>query len=107
MKPIIIISEQEWWRFVVDELATIKETVLTIQSKQEEFMGQVFTDLEALRVALNDATNALAARIEALAPLIKNSMTDEEVEQVKMGFAKIVTDLNVIAADPADPVPNP
>ena len=102
---IIIVSEQEWRRYVVEELAAIKSTVLQIQQKQEVFMGQVFTDLEALRTALDAATTALAAKLAALEAQITNSMTDEEVATLKEGFKEIEDSLKAMAADPADPVP--
>lgn len=71
----------------------------------ETIMGQLAQDFEALRVAMNDATNTVAARIDRLTAGIKNSMTDEEVAALKAGFQAESDRLNTLGQDPVNPVP--
>lgn len=81
--------------------------LVIIEGKEDQIMSQVAQDFESLRVALNDATNAVAAKIATLTASITNSMTDAEVASLKAGFGAVATQLNALAADASDPVPEP
>lgn len=65
----------------------------------------VASDLTALTKAVDDATNAVAARIDRLAASIKNSMTDAELQTVKDGLAAESARLTTLGQDPQNPVP--
>src|SRR5262245_1551041 len=79
----------------LDEILLI---VQHIKQKQEEFMGQVFTDLDSLRQAIDAATNAVAQKIADLSSKTTNSMTDAEVAQIKADLQAEVDRLNALAA---------
>jgi predicted nucleic acid-binding Zn-ribbon protein len=96
---------ESWEVYLIREIAAIKTKVEEIDRKVDTFMGQVFTDLEALRVAINEATNAVAQKISDLSGQISNSMTDEEVANLKAGLQTEIDRLNALAANPQDPVP--
>ena len=67
-----------------------------------ENMHQDYLDLAK---KIDQATNAVAARIAALSDKVKNSMTDEEVAEVKAAFQAEADRLTVLAKDPSDPIP--
>jgi hypothetical protein len=63
-------------------------------------------DFEDLRVAVNDATNMIAARIQVLLEkLTAGGMSAMEEEEVRAGLQVAVEQLKVLGADPVDPVP--
>lgn len=70
-------------------------------------MVDVAKDFEALRVALDEATNGVALKIDELRSGITNSMTDQQVADLKAGFGEIAEKLTALASDPEDPVPTP
>lgn len=65
----------------------------------------VADDLKADIAALNDATNLVAANITNLAAKIKNSMSDEEVADIRAQLAAEASRLSTLAVDPTNPVP--
>jgi hypothetical protein len=87
-------------------LDSISLKLITIEGKEDILMANVAQDFEALRVALDDATNAVATKIATLTSSIKNSMTDAEVANLKSGFGAVKDTLNALAASPSDPVPS-
>jgi archaellum component FlaC len=87
-------------------LKQILERLEGIERKEDKLMVNVAKDFEALRVALDTATNSVAAKIDELRAGITNSMTDQQVADLKAGFGAISERLTELASDPADPVPN-
>jgi len=75
--------------------------------KEEQHMTQVAQEFEALRVALDEATTAVGVKIDALKAQIDTNMTPEEVATVKAGLQTEIDQLKGLAANPADPVPDP
>ncbi len=65
-------------------------------------LSQEFLDLNK---KIDDATNAVATRITNLQGQIKNSMTDDEVANVKAGMQAEIDKLTALGKDPANPVP--
>jgi len=88
-----------------DALAGLTARVTALERKVGEHMATVAQDLEALRAALDDATNKVAAEIATLKGQVKNSMTDAEVTALKAGLQASADRLNGLAADPMNPVP--
>lgn len=63
-------------------------------------------DFDTLLTAVNDATNAIAARIQKLLDIIAaGGMTDAEEAQVKAGLEAAITQLQALGQDPQNPVP--
>ena len=81
-----------------DEMLTLLRAI----KAQGERMHQELIDLAA---KIDEATNAVAARIDRLSARIKNSMTDEEVAQVKAALGAEVARLTDLGKDPNNPVP--
>jgi len=86
---------------VVKQLARIGDALMALKD-----------ELEALRVALNDATNQVAARIAALKTQVLDllnsptTITSADATAVEAGFQAEITRLTGLAADPANPVPS-
>ncbi len=70
-----------------------------------DYLMALSQDLKDLTKAIDDATNKVAARIDALAAKISNSMTDAEVAEVKAGLQAEVDKLTALGQDPDNPVP--
>lgn len=63
-------------------------------------------DFDALLAAVNDATNKIAARIQALIDKQNaGGLTAEEEEAVKAGLEAEVAKLQALGADSTNPVP--
>ena len=67
----------------------------------------VASDLADLKTSLDTATNLVAAEVTFLQSQIKNSMTDQEVADVKAGFKAVADRLTLIGSDPNNPIPAP
>jgi CRISPR/Cas system-associated protein Csm6 len=78
------------------------DEVLIRLKKMEASMHE---DFLALAAQIDTATNAIAARLTANSQLIKNSMTDAEVAQVKTAFQADIDRLTALGKDPNNPVP--
>ena len=76
-----------------------------LERKVDLLMATVKQDFEALRQAIDDATNQVAARIDRLSQGIRNSMSDQEVAELKAGFKAEVDRLTLLGQDPQNPVP--
>lgn len=63
------------------------------------------TDITDLIGQMNDATNAVGARIAALVAQIATGMSQADVDTIKAAFQTEVSNLQVLAADPNNPVP--
>ena len=63
-------------------------------------------DLKDLTKKIDDATNKIAARIDALMSRLTNSLTDTELADIKSGFQAEVDKLTALGSDPANPVPS-
>lgn len=70
-----------------------------------DILMAISQDLKDLTAKIDDATNKVAARIDALASKVTNSMTDAEVAEVKTGLQAEVDRLTTLGQDPANPVP--
>ena len=85
---------------VVKQLARIGDGLMVLKD-----------ELEALRVALNDATNQVAVRIDALKQQVMdllnnpNAITPADAATVEAGFQAEISRLTGLASDPANPVP--
>lgn len=75
---------------------------LDLLLEQGEKMHKEFLDLSK---KIDDATNAVATRIDKLSSQIKNSMTDAEVAEVKASLQAEVDRLTVLGQDPVNPIP--
>ncbi len=65
-------------------------------------------DFDGLVVAVNTATNNIATRIAALeAKIAAGGLTAEEEAGVLAELASVRTNLEILGADPANPVPPP
>lgn len=73
---------------------------------EKQFMG-LKEDFDASIAQINTATNNLSQRVTDLAGKLKNSMTDDEVAAFKQELSGISTNLDGIAADPSNVVPEP
>ena len=63
-------------------------------------------DFETLRLAMNDATNKIAARIEDLmSKITAGGMTAAEEDEVKAGLQAEVGRLKALGVNPEEPVP--
>ena len=63
-------------------------------------------DFDTLLAAVNDATNAIAARIQKLLEIINaGGMTEAQEAEVKAGLEAAVAQLQALGQDPSDPVP--
>lgn len=76
-----------------------------ILSQLKEFRMSVAQDLKDLTKKIDDATNAVAARLDALAQQITNSMSDADVTAVKAGLQAEVDKLTALGSDPNNPIP--
>lgn len=80
----------------VIELKEIKESIMSLK---ESF--------EALRVEMNDATNALAAKIDFLTSQSQRTdLTEAEEQAVLDGFRAVSNQLKALGADPTNPIPD-
>lgn len=90
---------------VVDAVGRVELSLLHMQQKEEKLMSQFYNDVEALRVAIDNSMNNLAQRVAAIEASVGDAMTPEQVVKVKTWLGQVKNDLDVIAADPANPVP--
>jgi len=72
---------------------------------QGEKLMAIAKDIKDLTQKIDEATNAVAARLDGLGGQIKNAMTDAEVAEVKAGLQAEVDKLTALGQDPANPVP--
>lgn len=89
-----------------DESSVLTEVRDLKKFLEEKFMS-IAKDFESLRKAMDEETTAVAARIDKLTEGLKNSMTDEEVEELKAGFGALSNRLTALGQDPNNPVPPP
>lgn len=87
------------------DIRFLKFSIKNIERKEDQIMAKLSDEMELIRVALNDATNAVADRIDNLKDQIKNSMSDEEVATLKEQMHNQVDRLHQLAASASDPVP--
>lgn len=62
-------------------------------------------DTKQLIAQMNTATNAVAARIQALIDRLANSPSDADLKEINDGLTAEVNRLNGLGADPAQPIP--
>lgn len=85
----------------LDRLEALLQRVL---ENQETIMA-VSQDIKDLAAKIDQATTAVAGRIDRLSQKITNSMTDAEVAEVKNALQAEVDRLTAMGQDPANPVP--
>ena len=86
-------------------LIHIEEAVDRINHKWEALMATV-QNFKDLVTALNDATNTIAARIEALiAKLNDTGISAAEEDAALAGLQTAADNLKTLGQNPADPVP--
>lgn len=93
------------YREMTERLFELELKVELLSRRLEDIGMAVAQELEALRVAVDNATNAVAARIDKLVQGLKNSMTDAELAAVKAGFQAEIDRLTALGQDPNNPVP--
>lgn len=71
----------------------------------KEFQMTVSNEVKGLSKEIDDASNEVAARLDRQLALIKNSMSDEEVTEVKGGLTAIRDHLKAMGKDPENPIP--
>jgi len=71
----------------------------------KELTMSVATDLKAGVAKLDAETTAIGALIASLAGRITNSMTDQEVTDIRAALTAESDRLTTLAADPTNPVP--
>jgi ATP/maltotriose-dependent transcriptional regulator MalT len=92
------IMSYAWKRSVDDRL----DLIVSLLKEMKMALSQDFLDLSK---KIDDATNAVAARITLLQGQITNSMSDVEVANVKAALQAEVDKLTAMGADPVNPVP--
>lgn len=90
---------------VRSQLNRIEAKLGLLIERVEQFMATVSQDLKDLSKKFDDATNAVAARIDTLVAGLKNSMTDQELADAKAGFQAEIDRLTVLGQNPNNPVP--
>jgi len=88
-------------RQTVEKLDAILEA---IRKLEERIMG-AYTDITTLLVAVDEHTNEIATRIQALIDQIGAGLTPAQAEEIKIALQAEVAKLDALAADPADPIP--
>lgn len=64
-----------------------------------------FVDIQALITGLNDKTNAISARIQALVDQLSNSPTQEQIDSAAAELTTISDQLAAMGNDPNNPLP--
>lgn len=91
---------------VLRKLGELAATMLQLQRKVSTMATKA--DFDGLVVAVNTATNNIAARIAALeAKIAAGGLTAEEESNVLAELASVRTNLEALGADPTNPVPPP
>lgn len=97
--------------YALREIGTALRLLIGAIKHLEEQMTQDFQDMEGLVSAMNDATNAIAAKIQALidklAGAADGGLTADETAQVKAQLGTLKDQLTALGADPSNPVPEP
>lgn len=88
------------------KLDALLEYAQIITDRLEKLMTLAQDELAALE-KLNQETTKVGDLITTLASRIKNSMTDQEVADVKTAFGALSDRLTALAVDPTNPVPPP
>jgi len=89
---------------VVGRLDQVFKILHVINGKADTLMA-LADDLKAGIQKLNDDTDKVAANIAQLASRIKNTMTDQEVADIKAALTAESDRLGTLAQDPTNPVP--
>ncbi len=79
--------------------------IRTVVNRLETLIMALADDLKAGIQKLNDETNAIAALITSLAGRITNSMSDQDVADIKAALSAEADRLTSLAVDPTVPVP--
>ncbi len=74
-------------------------------NEQRKLTMALKDDVQKLIAAMNDATNAIAARIDALKAQIAGGVTPEDATAITDALTAEVAKLQALGADPANPVP--
>ncbi len=83
----------------------IERQLAEVLAALEEFRMSVSKDLKDLTAKFDAATDEIAADLVALKSQIKNSMTDEELADVKATIQAKIDRLTVLGQDDSNPVP--
>lgn len=81
---------------ILVNLAQLKEAIMAISQ-----------DLQTVLTRIDTATNAIAARLDALAAKISTDMSAEDVAAVQATLTADADRLEAMGKDPANPAPNP
>lgn len=72
---------------------------------KEAILMTIKQDFDALVGKIDEGTNKVSARIDALAASVKSNMTEAEVSDLKTKLGAEADKLEAMGKDPADPVP--
>ncbi len=97
-------NSEQHFHFHCPDVERLDRKLDLILTKLETLMA-LADDLKAGIAQLDAETNAVAALITSLAGKIKNSMTDQEVADVKAALTAEAARLTTLAVDPTQPVP--
>ncbi len=96
---------------IEQRLGRIEQDLKRIQGGIDALLSQgvrlmaLADDIKTALANLDAETTAVGANIAALAAKITNSMTDQQVADIKASFATLSTRLTTLAVDPTVPVP--
>lgn len=88
------------------KLDAVLEGIALLKAQGEKLMA-LAEDLKTAIANLDTETTAVGVLITSLASRITNSMTDQDVADVKAAFGTLSDRLTVLAVDPTNPVPPP
>ena len=83
------------------------QEILHILHRIEDKMNEIEQKVDDLRIAFDDATNELAARIEAKVQALKDQIAKGTITpaQLDTAFQPEIDRLKILGTDPVDPVP--
>jgi len=81
------------------------DAILLAITRLEEKTMAAFEDITALLTAIDNETNFIAARLQALIDQIGAGLTPAQAETIQIALQGEVAKLTALAADPTNPVP--
>lgn len=103
-------AKLDWLLMLHHESDAAQSKLDRILHRLHELKGQIMSlaeDNAAAFKKLDEETTAIAEMQKVLVSKIKNSMTDQEVADLKAGFAALDVRLTGLSVDPTNPVPSP
>lgn len=92
----------------LDSIAESQERVLEELEMAKYGDAATLAAVKEVLARINDATNAIAAKIQALTDRLNApGLTEAETNEIKADLAVLQSQLEALAADPENPVPDP